>query len=737
MELFAFVFGIIAKEFFCLWFFFIFGLFFSRERFVRSVVSFLCGFALISLHESLYPALNFTVDHTSHHFLGKVLNFEQQKAELTKCLVEVLAINHEQKHFKIWLYYSDKKQHLLPGEVWTWQGRMKPFLDFANPGVDTVWYRPHFRHIETNVFVLGHLKRQQKLSTFDLLSRLRIKIYQRAYLYIHDSFARSLFLTLILGIGSELDSTSWEMFKSTGTVHLMVISGAHLSLVMGLCSKFIELIRYPFPRVLKKYPLKQISSLFSLMIGLVYAFVSGFGIPVQRAWFMTLMRWYYYLGRRRINSWQAFRWSLFIVLIIEPHAVWYPGAYLSYLAVAILIFCAKFKFKNIFHKEWITQFACLLGLGPLTLLWFGNLPVLGLLSNMLAIPLVSWVLLPLAFLIALMLLTHVFNPGVLLFDQFSEWFQWGLSHLAILNKININAHWAHPTIPWILLFSLYFGFVYPKRTLLLSLVLMNGLCLLPHPRVLKPGEFVVDVIDVGQGLAVSVKTKYHHLLFDTGGMLGKHSIAMQTIVPFFKYQWVNRVDKLVISHPDLDHGGGLEAIQTHFRIKQLLVDNPRLYQRAKSCHQTQNWCWDEICFHFVKYKVAHASKNNHSCVLKVFNQKFQVLLTGDIEKEAEYAILRQEKHQLRSTVLLIPHHGSQTSSSFWLLDMVKPKIALLSVAKVNAYHLPHPKILDRYRALHIPIISTATSGLVHLLFTRQKFHVLNWRQRQAMSYWLM
>lgn len=254
----------------------------------------------------------------------------------------------------------------------------------------------------------------------------------------------------------------------------------------------------------------------------------------------------------------------------------------------------------------------------------------------------------------------------------------------------------------------------------------------PHFKTIKSGTFNADVLDVGQGLAVMIRTKEHSLLFDTGGA----GIARRVILPYLKQHNITQLDKIVISHPDMDHRGGLPTLMAQFSHTLLLVDDTKAYHAGTSCHGYSDWCWDGVCFHFIPYQVQHHSKNNHSCVLQVANKKYQLLLTGDIERAAEYQILHSERSKIQSTVLLIPHHGSNTSSSYWFLDTVKPKLAVVSVALHNAYHLPNPQALLRYKNMGIPWVSTAEHGMIRLIFNLNAWHHILWKKRDWMDYLL-
>jgi competence protein ComEC len=661
----------------------------------------------------------------THYFSGKVLNFSQQN----RYLVQIQKIDNKLMDFNAWFYVSKK---MLPGEIWQWRGTMRMKRSLENPGYSSIWFKPKFRHIESDIYFLSDLNRVKEVGVFSFLTHVRIFIYQSAYQYLQDDFARSTFLALILGLGSELDSLDWNLFKSTGTVHLMVISGAHLSLLMGFIFKFVEFIGKMYPNLFLYCPLKRLASFISLGVGFIYVLLSGCTIPVLRAWLMMFFGCYQYIGNRQIAKWQAFRWALIGILIYEPHALWYPGAYLSFLAVGVLIFFSEIKLKFKILQSIGMQFACLIGLSPLTILWFHSFPTLGLVANLIAIPWVSYAMLPLAFLLSV----FPFVWGYQLYTLSSHGFFKFLSFLQTYDIYNLVLSWSNDAYAWLVLFAGMLVLWFPIRILLSFFLLVLILCVVPHQPKRAVGELWADVIDVGQGLSVMLRTANHQLLFDTGGKFKEYVIADKTLVPYLKYEHINSIDKIVISHPDSDHRGGLERIQELYPNAKLVVDAPQLYKHAFSCFKAKDWCWDGVCFQFLKYGVQNSSKNNHSCVLRVYNSKFQFLLTGDIEKPAEFAIIRKYSKVLASSILLVPHHGSNSSSSYWFLDQVKAQLGIISVGKHNIYHLPHPNVIKRFAHFHIPLVRTSDNGMIRIIMSENKWHYFVWGYKNWLDHWI-
>jgi competence protein ComEC len=678
----------------------------SIKQISKCIVIFIFGYCLILNHESRIKTQIDQFDHNYFSsFLVKVIGFEEKKSYGKRWKVSIIQPFSGQ----VWVYCFQQCPLMYPGETWWIQGKIKKITVLHNPGQLDFWYQSNYRHLIGQIMMVpGKHKKEADIGKFDLLNQIRVSLYQKvnqAFNHQHD-FSKRLFLTLVLGIGSELSNDDWQIFKDTGTAHLMVVSGAHLGLLMLMIAWIVEQC-YRFKMSL--IPAKKIASAISLLVGLIYALISGFGIPVQRAWLMKFFFDLKYWFNFRLTAWQSFRYAMLVILVIEPHAIGYPGAYLSFLAVGILMLVPKIFPSKKWWMHLVTQVCCLIGLSPLTVLWFSSIPVTGIVANFLAIPWVSWIVLPLAFSMSVFL----GEWGRVVFDISAQCLYQGLQFIQHFQQFNFHCTWPNHWMAWYAMMVLLVLIIYPHwKTVILGLLGFIGIGVSPHI-ILKQGEYLLDVLNVGQGLSVLIRTKNHALLYDTAGMQGKKTLGQLVVLPYLKYIQLKKLDMMVLSHPDLDHIAGRHDISARFPNAKWVVDKPSFYHRGKDCRQLKDWCWDGVCFHFYKSMKKTKKKNNHSCVLEVMNSKHHVLLTGDIEKKAEQAILKERKKSPLS-VLLVPHHGSKTSSTESFLKALKPEMALVSVALYNSYHLPHPMIKKRYEQYHIPWISTAEKGLIQL-----------------------
>jgi competence protein ComEC len=714
MGLIAFMLGMISYHHFYPVLIFIL-LFFTNNfrQFIACIILIAMGFCSFKTHHERIKSQSFNFGHNFFSsFLVQIQGFEEKKVYGKRWKVKITQ-PHEGM---VWLNCYEACPVLLPGETWWIQGKFKKITSLQNPGQLNLWYRQDFRHVIGQINLISkRVIKQQDIASTDYLNCIRVWIYQKAYQIFDNKhqMAKKVFLTLVLGIGSELSQEDWSVFKDTGTAHLMVVSGAHLGLLMILVGWVVERVYRMYPILI---PVKKVSSAISLSLGLFYALLSGFGIPVQRAWLMKLLMDLKYWFNYQVSSWQAFQLAIWVILLLEPHAIFYPGAYLSFLAVGILMLTPKVIHQKSWLMHILTQAMCLMGLSPLTVFWFSSIPSIGMLANLIAIPWVSWVVLPLALGMVVML----GDWGVEVFDWSIQALDKVLHALQQFEFLNFHFSWHHAWMPWLMLLALFINCIFLSiRGFICTMILLWVFNTTLKPNILI-GEFFVDVLDVGQGLSVLVRTQHHALLYDTAGMQGSRSLAEIVVLPYLKYIEQNTLDALVLSHPDLDHIAGRKEILAQYPNAQLIVDKPSFYHQGKDCRKLDDWCWDGVCFHFLKGIQKTKKKNDHSCVLLIKNKKYKMLLTGDIEKKAEHAIIKEDKN-LHPTVLLVPHHGSKTSSSVEFLKAMKAELAVVSVALYNSYHLPHPTIQKRYEQLHIPWITTAERAWIQIHFLKNSW----------------
>jgi competence protein ComEC len=626
-------------------------------------------------------------------------------------------LNGHAAHALLNLSCYDHCPTLRAGETWRVMTKLKKPHNLGNPGGFDYVGSLHARHVEwTGYTRRGSFQRMEARHFGTHAIRWRQRLAEKLAELNPDPHTIGILQALTLGVSYRMDKDTWGLFRRTGTTHLMVISGAHIGLVAGLTYALLKWLWCRFSRLPQWIPAQRMASVGGFLMALLYTLLAGFGVPAQRALIVCGVMLFRQFFNHRLTVWQAWRYALLVVIIYEPHATLLPGFYLSFLAVAILIGMSQ-RIRSVgFKKNLMLQLACLMGLMPLTLYWFSYGSLNSLFANLVAIPWVSFVIIPLGLVATLL--------GLWVPMSWVIWVvNWAITYLLIylhwidsLSVINLNFSLSSPLPLLALILTLILAVFFPMRTLApAGVVLMLSGLFFGHKPV-PPGSARIDVLDVGQGLAVVVRTARHTLVYDTGVQFYKGGdMGQLALVPFLKSQGIKSLDKVVISHPDLDHRGGLLSLMAVYSMDELLVDDPSHYkQPTASCHEYPAWNWDEVTFRFFPIQGDFKGKNNRSCVLQVSNAAGQVLLTGDIERPAETYLVHRYGQTLASSVLVIPHHGSKTSSSSMFVEVVAPTQAVVSYGFDNRYHFPHQQAMRVYQTQHIPVYATEACGLIRI-----------------------
>lgn len=608
------------------------------------------------------------------------------------------------------------------GQEWQLAAKLLKPGNLGNPGGFDYVNWLNARHINWTGYLLrGTAQLIKSNAKHNLLLTLRQSMAATLAKIDPDVKTLGILQALTLGISTHIDKDSWDLFRRTGTTHLMVISGSHIGLVAGLTYGLIKWLWCRCGRLCLLLPASRVASIAGFIMAGFYALLAGFEVPSQRALIVCFFMFLRNFCSQRFGVWQSWRYALFAVLIFEPHSVMMPGFYLSFIAVGILVLInQRFSFAG-FRKTLLMQLACLVGLMPLTLFWFSYGAVNGFMANIIAIPWVSFILVPLGLFIALSghwlvvpwlvtILTHSI-------DYLFHYLNW-IDSFAFVNLSFCITQFLSPLALMIAISVLVF--LPLTRLVPVVLIIIIAGC---FPAYEKTGrdEVKIDVMDVGQGLAVVVRTAKHQLVYDTGVKFYQGSdMGKIAIIPYLKTLHIKKLDKVIISHPDLDHRGGLASLEEIYNIGELIVDDPVFYKRGSSCHQYPDWEWDGISFHFFSIATPLRSKNNSSCILQISTPAGQVMLSGDIEKPAEQYLSNTYGKSLASSVLVIPHHGSKTSSSPLFIKNVAPHYAIVSYGFDNRYHFPHQQAMQTYKQNNIPVYNTVDCGMVSVSLTSRK-----------------
>jgi competence protein ComEC len=523
---------------------------------------------------------------------------------------------------------------------------------------------------------------------------------------------------LAVGDQNAIPDAQWQLFRATGVTHLMSISGLHVTL---LASMVFALVNWGWRRVgflALHLPARQAASLAGFVTAFWYVAMTGFGLPAQRTLYMVgMVAAALWLGR--INSpTRVLAAALALVVLIDPWAALAPGFWLSFGAVAVLFYVGSGRLaRPAVWREWmLAQWAVTLALTPALLLMFHGVSLVSPLANAFAIPLISLVAVPLVLAAAMLpipFLAHLAHWVIALTMT-------GLTWLAALPQP--IWHVADPDWRALALALLGTGVLLLPRGVpgrWLGAILFLPL-LFPVQERMLPGAFRLDMLDVGQGLAVVVRTGTHALVYDTGPRYASGDDAgARVVAPFLFARGINRLDGLVVSHEDSDHSGGAASLLVSHDPVWRLASYP--LEGAQRCAAGQTWRWDGVNFAILHplarfYDEPGFSENDMSCVLRVSSPEGSVLLTGDIARLGELSLALLPLVQLHSDVLVVPHHGSRGSSMAEFITAVHPDTALISVGYRNRFGHPAPETLARYRAAEARIVRTDQEGALRLDF---------------------
>ena len=522
-------------------------------------------------------------------------------------------------------------------------------------------------------------------------------------------------VALVLGDGSGLARDDWQTLQATGTVHLLVISGQHIGLVAGLLYGLVaSLARWgAWPR---RWPWLPCACGLALVGALGYGWLAGFGVPVQRACLMLAVVLAWRLRFRQLGAGLPLLLALCGVLLVEPLASLMPGFWLSFGAVAVLIYCFALRLGAWRPWQAWTRAQWVIAIGLLPALLALGLPISlsAPAANLVAVPWISLVVLPLALLGSAMLPLPVI--GELLLWLAGGALQW-LFH--VLGRVaSWQPAWTSPALPLVawLVAACGAGCVLlprgvPMRVLgaLMLLALWAPTEPVPH------GQVQVWQLDVGQGLAVLLRTREHSLLYDAGPARGESNLGQSIVLPTLRKLGVSQLDVMLISHGHADHAGGAAAVAQGLPVARVLAgeaDQMAEALAAQTCESGERWQWDGVEFSLWHWPQGPSS-NERSCVLLVEANGERLLLAGDIEAGAERAWLAAHANT-QVDWLQSPHHGSRSSSSEAFIQATRPRGTLVSRGRYNGFGHPHPQVTERYRRHGVATHDTALHGALHL-----------------------
>jgi competence protein ComEC len=531
---------------------------------------------------------------------------------------------------------------------------------------------------------------------------------------------------LAIGDQRAIPADQWQTFTRTGVNHLMSISGLHVTMVSGLVFALAYGLWRRSARLTLRLPARKAAVLAGVTAALVYTLLAGFEVPAQRTLYMlAVMAVALWLNRLGSAS-AVLSIALLVVVLIDPWAVLAAGFWLSFGAVAVILYVSVGRTGT---PHWLAawaqvQWAVTLALMPALLALFQQVSVISPVANALAIPLVSLVVVPLTLVGMVLPVDWVLqlSHGVM---------AWCFIALEWMSNLPAAVWQQHAPPAWTVAVAVAGAVIlllprgFPLRWAGLAGFLPLFLASPPPPA---EGELQLTVLDVGHGLAVAARTRNHALLFDAGPAFGPQADSgNRMIVPYLRAAGVKALDVMIVSHDDADHYGGASSVLQAMPVAQLLTSVPDLdplsfeAANAARCYAGQSWEWDGVHFEMLhparaSYDDASIKDNNRGCVLRIAARNAAVLIPADIEARAEQQLLDSARGKLRAQVLLAPHHGSRTSSIAEFVVAVDPRIVIYPVGYRNRFGHPHVDVEERYLRQGSHIYRTDRDGALTLHF---------------------
>lgn len=606
---------------------------------------------------------------------------------------------------------------LAVGERWQLQVKLKRPRGTFNPGAfDFEQLALRERVVATGY--VQHGKRLQAAGAPALLAGWRTTLSERIGRTLGLSEPTALIQALALGDQRAMSQAQWDILRASGTTHLFAISGFHIGLIALLVLFALRAVARFLPPSSQRFALYPLFKLLAVLAAVAYGLLVGFAVPTARTCLVMLLFAAMLIARRTIDVASALLLVGAMIVLADPLTLLAPGFWLSFLSVGGLLYAFGGRARRpllveLVHAQWASSVFLL----PLTLKFFGQFSPASIPANFLAIPLISLVIVPFALLgtaaeacaegagrVLLMISMVLMQLLMVALAQLGSWCQSITLYVMELSD-------------WRLAIALLSALIAlaPRALRGRYLGLIGLLVLLPIQPPLPHGAWRMTVFDVGLGQAVLIETAKAQVLIDTGPAYGPEADAGdRVVVPGLRMRQVRDIDRLIVSHGDQDHAGGLKSVLAAYPEAQVISSDPKI--RKAPCLAGQRFSYDGVDFEFLHPTPGLPYlKNLSSCVLRVSGPGGSALIPGDIDSTIEGRLLRDQRRALNADVLLVPHHGSASSSTQAWIDAVSPEFALVSAGFKNRFDFPRSEVVARYRGAEVAFLNTADSGQIEVL----------------------
>ncbi|WP_151818351.1 DNA internalization-related competence protein ComEC/Rec2 [Acinetobacter nosocomialis] len=753
---------------------------FVSRPFLKAMYSLLCAASLFVVgyqyaENALVERLQQReMDSKNLDIIVYINQLSEEKDNKVQQSAQVLNLSKDPVNWLLYLKNDNQSvlksnQELQLGHYYRLSGKTKPAHSYATAGAfdHEKWFIQRnmmsgfiVQHIEPlshdEIYRLGYQQHSREQQSFFNRFQINIEKLRLTFRHLLESSSlqqKGLILALLTGDESLLSDETQIQFKHLGIAHLLAISGPHV-LIFAMMLSWVchQLICRYYPQIYLWKP-KQVLMAIPCCFGvLIYTAFVGFEIPALRTLLSVFIFISFILLKQPLKPFALLIYSASLLLLMDPFSVLSAGFWLSYGACFILLriyqtivqipdqHFLSLRSKMIFMTKVLieSQGKIFIALSPLTLLFFQQISWIAPLTNIVAVPIVGGIIVPLNIIAACT--WFIVKPfGNMLFYFNDILLSILLSCLGLLEKLSLPLQGISLTP--LALFAVSLGILIlflPKGILPKT---WGMLCCIPLIVVNKTNQPIqLHILDVGQGQAIFLQQPEQNWLIDTGGSYDEKifSIGQNVVVPFLRQQGVTRLDRVVLSHLDQDHSGAFPFIQQEIPIKQVLSNeqsSTTLKQPFQYCHQGQQWQYPELDIQILWPKekdlaFVHSQQNQYACVVylhfKGISDYQNFLIMGDAGWEAEYELLK-DYPSLKVDVLVLGHHGSKHSSAYDFLATLKPKLAIASAGFDNRYGHPSQEVINRLKALHIPHKSTVEQGTLSFVLENQKMILHNRR----------
>lgn len=683
--------------------------------------------------------------------VGEITSIPSLKGQYQRFNLSISQLNGTtlKREFNARISWKNEKVSLRQGQQWQFRLGLKKAHGLANQAGFSYqsWLRQNHLH------ATGYVVRSKKNKLLNASTSLRDKTYRRFQEKLPEHDLSPILTALAFGERHQLTDKHWQVFTDTATQHLIAISGLHLGLMATISffvlSKIIQLI--PISLIFNRSAQQQLLNknrvvftvVFTLIITLAYAYLAGFSTPTIRALLMLMIFWLAKLYSVKLSLSRWLLLTVFCITLISPFSLFSMSFWLSLYAVSIIFLLLwrlkqrseegnNHKLKDKVITLLYLQFALVSLMWPLTIGMQYQLSLTAFFANLIAVPWISLISLPL---VLLALLASLLIPDycqlffTLALNSFELIWLW-LDWLATLDLSSI----AMSQTSWMLISFFVFAslgvwlFANKLQYLKLQFVII---CLTLFSYVLSENfmhdklHWQVRVMDIGQGLSVVIEHNNQVLIYDTGAAYnGGFNMVDAVLSPYLKFRGYQSIEYLIISHKDNDHAGGYQKLS-----EQLFINNLMFNQKnSGSCIAGQIYQWQALRLEVLHPKVSSSDKNDDSCVVKVSDGQYSLLLTGDISAKVEKMLVKQYADKLSTDILILPHHGSKTSSTYDFIKTVKPQHAIVSAGFNNRWGMPNKNVVERFENFGLQLINTGDYGMIKLNITEEKITDARYRQ---------